>query len=138
MPDVGSAPQIGELVSALHRFAPQSLEIIKAKYPGQEVLFRRGEVLGDYPIPIACDLALGLMSRSADAAAQVFKRMRRRLRASWWFDLVAKLAATGGAAGAVAALFNQLSPDQGQVAGVIALVGSAMPCLRPKSCGGAK
>jgi hypothetical protein len=121
-------PHLGEIVSALSRFAPRSLENMKAKHPGQEVLFRPGEMLGNSgstPIPIACELALEMLSRYGGAAAQIFKHMRRRLGVSWWFDLVAKLAATGGAGATVAAFLGGLSTDKGVVAGLVALIGSA-------------
>jgi hypothetical protein len=117
-------PQVGEIVSALARFAPQTLERVKAKYPGQDVFFRPGEVLGNTPVPISCALALELLPRYATAAAQIFKRMRRRLGVSWWIDLIAKLAATSGAAGTIAAYFTMLSAKQGAAAGLVALLGS--------------
>jgi hypothetical protein len=65
-----------------------------------------------------------MLSRYGGAAAQLFKRMRRRLRASWWFDLVAKLAATSGASATIAAFLVNLPRSQGIVGGLVALVGS--------------
>jgi len=125
MPHTEPTPQVGEIVSALSRFAPQSLADIKARHPDKEILFRPGAVLGDTPISISCELALELLSRYSEAAAQIFKRIRRQLGASWWFDLVAKLAATGGATATIAAFYGGLSNNQGMVAGLVALVGSA-------------
>jgi hypothetical protein len=120
----GPTPRVGEIVSALSRFAPQSLADVKARHPDQEILFRPGEVLGNAPISISCELALELLSHYGGAAGQTFKRMRRRLRASWWFDLVAKLAATSGASATVAAFLDALPWYQGVVGGLVALVGS--------------
>ena len=119
--------QVGEIATALGRLAPQELATLRSKHPDQAVLFEPGGVMGEGPtaVPPACDLALALLSRFIGSSSQLLRRMRRRLGASWWFDLVAKLAATGGAGGTIAAFLGQLSMGAGTAAGLVALAGSA-------------
>jgi len=119
--------QIGEIVSALSRFAPTDLADIAARHPDHRVLFTPGMVLGDGIIPtlISCDVTLALLSRYSTSSVQLLRRMRRRLHASWWFDLIAKLTATGGAGGTIAAFLGSLSINQGIAAGLVSLTGSA-------------
>lgn len=122
-------PRIGEVVSALSRFAPEALERIRELHPGYDLLFRRGEVLGSTPVEIACELTLEMLSRYGEAVADIQKKLRRRLRASRWFDLISKLAATGGAGGTLTAFLGQISPGHGLLAAAVALIGSSCGLL---------
>ena len=119
-------PQLGEIADAVARIAPAELSALRASYPEAALMLQPGAVMGDEPthVPPACGLALALLARYGASSAGLLERMRRRLGASWWFDLIAKLAATGGAAGTIAAFLSKL-PSTGIAGGPIALVGSA-------------
>ncbi|MBV9527879.1 hypothetical protein [Sphingomonas sp.] len=124
MDDDDPWPSIGEVVSALSRFAPETLHAVKRHNPDLEVLWRRGTVLGDSPAGLSCDLTLEMLSRYGEAALKIQKRIRRRLRIGWYYDLVAKLIAAAGAGGASAAFLSK-AVGRGLAPAVLAFVASS-------------
>lgn len=129
--DIAASPDFGEIVTALKRFAPSKLDEIRNDHPAEDdAVFRSGQTMGgNENTPLLCTLALEMLGTYGSAAAGLTQKIRRRLGMSWWFDFVAKLLATSGAGGTVAAFLGGLPKDQGTIAGVVALFGSACGLL---------
>jgi hypothetical protein len=121
-------PQIGEIVSALSRFAPEAQVRIRERNPQHELVLRRGMVLGNSSITLTCEVALEMLPRYGAAVRTVQISLRRRLRVSWQFDLISKIAATGGAGGALMSLLGQFSVSKSVAAAAVALIGGACTC----------
>lgn len=123
----GTGAPMGEIADALARIAPREMRALRERYPEAALMLTPGAVLGEGPTQAssACDATLALLSLYGGSSLKLLRRMRRRLGASWWFDLIAKLAATGGAGGTIAAFLGKLSVGEGTAAGLVALAGSA-------------
>lgn len=76
--------QIGEIVSALNRFAPEALSRIQTLHPNQSRnLGKRGATLGAEDASVGCDVALAMLAEYGAAATGLARKIRRKLGLSW-------------------------------------------------------